>query len=365
MSAEQIRKQIEYYLGDANLARDDFFRQQISDNKDGYVKLSLFLNCNKIKSLDTNVEAIAEALAGSEELEMKEDKSAVRRVGNKALPEKTGTLKKREQKAVEKDEKKNGVEEEVPIRDEQGRVIFLTQDFENPIIVHFKTNDQDEAKDGEYKVNWKDLENMVKDKFDRLKVVYSRADKYEGDLAISSYKVNLEQLEKLVTLKDEVIGDKKFSFSKTGGEDLKDFWQRQGGHYNFCTAPKVRLAKKQNKVILEKKRDENLKRQKRAYTIAGVYYMDINKVKSKSRAILNTVKDGEKLEEEDAAFIKELLRFHDKSEKKLASLSHFLVDFHPEYNKTRCFFAVKEDGSKEDFSITKCITNLENKSNEE
>jgi hypothetical protein len=31
---------------------------------------------------------------------------------------------------------------------------------------------------------------MVKSNYDKLKIVYSRADKYEGDIAISSYKVH-------------------------------------------------------------------------------------------------------------------------------------------------------------------------------
>lgn len=299
---------------------------------------------------------IVEALADSTALELSADKKSVRRAGNKVLPEKQAK-NKRDAKATGKEEEKNGKEEaeEPVIRDEQGRTIFLTADFENPIIIHFKTADQDAAKDESYKVNWKDVETLVKEKFEKLKVVYSRADKYEGDLAIASHRVNMAQLEKLCTLKDEPIGDKKFTFQKTTGEELKDFWQKQGGHYQFCTAPKLRLAKKQNKKVAEAKREENLKRQKRSYNIAGVYYMDINKVKSKSRAILNIVKDGEKLEDEDAAFIKELLKFHNKSEQKLQDLSHFEVGFHPEFDKTRCFFVVRKDGVKEDFSISKCI----------
>ena len=38
-------------MGDANLARDAFFRGKISDDKDGYIDLSIFLNCNKIKKM--------------------------------------------------------------------------------------------------------------------------------------------------------------------------------------------------------------------------------------------------------------------------------------------------------------------------
>ena len=59
---------------------------------------------------------------------------------------------------------------------------------------------------------------------------------------------------------------------------------------------------------------ENVKRTKNSYEIAGVYYLDINKVKSKSRAILNLKKDGERLEGNDEEFMKEIVSFHDKKE---------------------------------------------------
>ena len=52
---------------------------------------------------------------------------------------------------------------------------------------------------------------------------------------------------------------------------------------------------------------ESVKRAKTSYEIAGVYYLDINKVKSKSRAILNLKKDGEKIEGNDEGFLKELI----------------------------------------------------------
>jgi DNA-directed RNA polymerase-5 subunit 1 len=91
-----------------------------------------------------------------------------------------------------------------------------------------------------------------------------------------------------------------------------------------------------------------------------VFYHDINKVKSKSRAILNLKKDGERIEGNDGEFIKELLEFHDKKDQKLKDFDRFEVGTHPSYEKTRCFFVVRKDGTKEDFSVTKCIMNLEN-----
>ena len=50
-----------------------------------------------------------------------------------------------------------------------------------------------------------------------------------------------------------MVGEKKFSFSATADEELKEFWQKQRGHFKFCIAPKLRLAKKnfpEQKVIV-------------------------------------------------------------------------------------------------------------------
>jgi len=57
----------------------------------------------------------------------------VRRIGNKSLPEKAAN--KRDSKAKEKEQHRDELgEDEV---DEKGRIILTTQDFEDPIIVHY------------------------------------------------------------------------------------------------------------------------------------------------------------------------------------------------------------------------------------
>jgi len=191
---------MEYYLGDKNLEKDDFFRNQVlNDKKEGFVSLDVFQKCNAIKKLGVSNKVIADAIKNSKEIEMNKDGSKVRRIGNKALPAQTGSLKKREAKAQEKTAAKANPEEESKVeevcdapveRDELGRIIFKVQDFENTHIIHFATKDKDEKADEDYKVNWKSIETMIKAKFDLLKVVYTRADKYEGDIAISSFKMN-------------------------------------------------------------------------------------------------------------------------------------------------------------------------------
>ena len=65
------------------------------------------------------------------------------------------------------------------------------------------------------------------------------------------------------------------------------------------------------------------------------------------------------LKEAEHNQVKELLSYHDNGEAKLKDLKHFVVDVHPMYMDTRCLFAVKEDGSREDFSVVKCIDNIE------
>ena len=61
VSPDEIRTQMEYYLGDLNLSKDDFFRKRIQYHRDGYIELGLFLKCNKIKNMGVDEEQIVEA----------------------------------------------------------------------------------------------------------------------------------------------------------------------------------------------------------------------------------------------------------------------------------------------------------------
>lgn len=222
------------------------------------------------------------------------------------------------------------------------------------MIIHFKTAD---TKDESFKVNWKDVEQTVRKQFPKIKIVYSRADQFNGELAISSYRLNTAELDTLCGAPVSIQG-KDFTFEKLTGEDLKAFWSKQGGHYNFCIQPRLRTIKKQQKARKQDKNEKN-KRSKLSYEIAGVYYSDINKVKSKARAILNLKKDDEKLIGNDDEFMQNIIEFHTKGKEKMQNFDHFEVGVHPQYERTRCFFVVKKDGSKEDFSVSKCLQNLE------
>lgn len=49
------------------------------------------------------------------------------------------------------------------------------------------------------------------------------------------------------------------------------------------------------------------------------------------------------------------MKYHEKKEDKLRDYDHFTSGVHTLYKDTRCFYVVRKDGTKEDFSYTKCL----------
>jgi hypothetical protein len=43
----------------------------------------------------------------------------------------------------------------------------------------------------------------------------------------------------------------------------------------------------------------------------------------------------------------DLLKYHEKYEEKVKDLKDVSVDIHPKFPNTRCFFIIREDGTKE------------------
>ena len=56
--------------------------------------------------------------------------------------------------------------------------------------------------------------------------------------------------------------------------------------------------------------------------------------------------------------MKFIVKHHHNHAEKMKDFDHFSVDVHPEHEGTRCFFVVKKDGSKEDFSMAKCVQRM-------
>ena len=64
-----LRRQIEYYVSDGNLAVDTFFHKHMSEHPEGWIDAALVLNCNRVKKLEVSDEADIEAALVESELE--------------------------------------------------------------------------------------------------------------------------------------------------------------------------------------------------------------------------------------------------------------------------------------------------------
>ena len=100
-----------------------------------------------------------------------------------------------------------------------------------------------------------------------------------------------------------------------------------------------------------------------ALEFEGVKYPSLEAFKSRFKGLITKTKNGSDIPEDGKNLLSALLKYHKNSEAKLENLKAFTVDFHPEFSSTRCFFIVREDGTKEDFSYHKCIHNLINQKN--
>ena len=126
-----IMKQIEYYLSDANLARDKFFREQIQTDQEGWVAVAHFMNCNKIKQMGISSAQVADACADSSEVDVNSDKTKIRRKGNKELPA-LNTDRRRDAKAASKGQSAAAAEPEEDQVGPDGKIVLVEKDFDNP-----------------------------------------------------------------------------------------------------------------------------------------------------------------------------------------------------------------------------------------
>ena len=74
-----IKEQIEFYLSDKNLPKDSYFRPLVQLQPEGFVAISKFLSCSRIKQLTLDASLVAEACRGSEHLIVAPDGCAIRR----------------------------------------------------------------------------------------------------------------------------------------------------------------------------------------------------------------------------------------------------------------------------------------------
>ncbi|XP_055593092.1 la protein homolog [Uranotaenia lowii] len=90
-----IIRQLEYYFGDANLARDKFLSEQISKD-DGWVPVDVLLTFKRLKALSDDKKIIVDAIEKSDEglIEISEDREKLRRHPERPLPEQNEETRK-------------------------------------------------------------------------------------------------------------------------------------------------------------------------------------------------------------------------------------------------------------------------------
>ncbi|XP_062372711.1 la-related protein 7 isoform X2 [Sardina pilchardus] len=74
-----VKKQVEFWFGDANLHKDRFLNQLVNESRDGYVDISVLTTFNRMKKLTTDVKLIARALKNSSRVEVNLEGTKVRR----------------------------------------------------------------------------------------------------------------------------------------------------------------------------------------------------------------------------------------------------------------------------------------------
>lgn len=90
----------------------------------------------------------------------------------------------------------------------------------------------------------------------------------------------------------------------------------------------------------------------------GVTYPTVESLKALFKALIVKTKNDAVIEGEGDKQLRELIKHHELAEERMKDIKGFTVALHPEYKQTRCFFVLKNDGSREDFSFHKCISRL-------
>jgi len=142
-----------------------------------------------------------------------------------------------------------------------------------------------------------------------------------------------------------------FTVKKCEGDELINFWKDHGSHFEMCIGRNKKFQERK----LKKGGKSNNNIIKNPVTLGDETYYDIAKIKNRARTILNTTKDGEKVSGIDHQFLLDVLKHHRNAEEKGKDLSHFTTGKPHDYDYNRCFFIVRGDETKEDFSIHKCI----------
>lgn len=277
-----------------------------------------------------------EGIKLSHKIELSKDQNYFRRIGNSKLPDLLMLNKKRKNEDAVSVKKFNIAED---------------------ILIYEVSSD----KSCDYKFK------LINDEFSNLnpnlEVVYCRFVDTKGHLGI----LKTEQISLDVKVTKFEIDDCTFTVCKCEGDNLISFWKEHGSHLEMClkrncksVKERIKQDKEQSRKNREKKIANNIisKTTLKAPIKLGFHrFLDVKDIRQKTRTIISRIEDNNKLESNDQSFLEDLLKYHPNKEKS-TDLDHFIVSKNTDHNNSRCFFIVRKNGSKEDFSVNKCLENI-------
>lgn len=334
-----IKKQIEYYLSDENLAGDKMFYDKIKEDKDGYLSIDLIMACNKIKQMRIEKEQIFKAIAASEKVEGKDSK-LIRRKDNKELPTFTGIRpgKFGSKKSMFNDKlNTNAMGVILEISNIPDSIEFGP--VKTAVKAVFEANEEFSKKVPNFskKVSFCGMKKEGK--------VFMSVLPFSDNLKF--FKENLTT----VTVKEEtsdakkefklpvncLIGSQMDSALKTLPQKVKDDLKK--AHRNFT---------------------HHLAKNKKQIRLANLNFDNVQAIKKKVREIQAMRGNGEEIKKDgtDYNLILEILKYHPSAKKKMEKMTGIKVD-ESSFGGTRCFYVIRDGGESEDFSITKALQALE------
>jgi len=321
-----IKKQIEYYFSDQNLKGDKFFHEKISAEPEGWLEMKLIQSCNKIKAFGVPDDVLLDALKESTlETKTGEAGTFVRRTtAPPALDEKLAASKR-----VKPDDAK---------KKEMAHI--------GGVLLKFSEIPEE--------VGWIPIKEAVKAKIpetSRVMFATTVTEKGTSVMVLTPFDGDLDLVETMVI---EVEGV-KIKFAVMYGEELRECLKELPKHIvkRREAAAKTRQKAKQKPVSL-----------------ANQKFANIATVKAKVKEIITARKDGQVLIEgsPDTALVYAVFAYHPRADEKLKSVKGIKVDTSEhdaddKGKKSRCFHLMKEDGTTEDISVIKCLSELERKLN--
>ena len=315
---KRIKNQIEFYLSDENLETDIFFNELLSKSENGYIDLSYILNCNIVKESNLKKEEIIEILKTSENLEINEEKTKIRRKNNNKIPEinEDKILEKKRKREKEKKREK--------------------QEKKHPIILNINSNKNIE-------ISQEKIKNVYKYLNPKLEIINFEFKDNEGYIAIKKKEATTKFDYARIFEIDDVI----FNVKLCEGKELINYWNKNSHLLSEENEDSKKIRKEKIKIKPRKLKE--------AVYSGDEKFVDLNEIKNK----IITITENKNLNEEEIKFMKDLIKYHpDKDIIEKVIKSDFIIAEKNDENKDIYFGLDKNKEKIVDFQVYKCIEKI-------